>query len=451
MSIEFSSVHALSEQLAQGQVTARQIVSVFLERIARHNPKLHAFVTDYRDEALSLADGADAQFAAGHRVSALQGIPIAIKDIIDMQGRVTTGGSRVWSDRVSPTTAPLVERLRDAGMIVLGKTHTVEFAMGGWGTNNAMGTPHNPWDLDVHRAPGGSSSGSGVAVGAGLAPCAIGTDTGGSVRLPASWNGLTGLKTTIGAVSCDGVLPLAHTLDTPGPLCRDAVDAELIFAALQGRTPTSSASRQDTVAGLRLATLSADEREQVDADVLAAYDEFVAQLQAAGAETAPLQMPMTVEQMGVDVGRIISAEGYSYVGYLTDDEAQPVDPDVRPRIAPGRTTSAFDYLKLLRERAAQTRAINTLMQDFDAWLTPGTCSPPPSIASIDQSTSPAVFTRPINYLDWCALVMPSGYTNTGLPLSVQVACPGNQEAMALRIGRVFQSTTDWHTRTPAGL
>ena len=153
----------------------------------------------------------------------LHGVPIALKDLVDMQGRVTTGGSKVWKDRISPVTATLAERLIAAGMIVLGKTHTVEFAMGSFGTNTHMGTPRNPWDPAVHRTPGGSSSGSGVAVAAGLAPVAIGTDTGGSVRLPAAWCGVVGLKVTAGRISTYGVLPLsfdARHAGTAGALGR---------------------------------------------------------------------------------------------------------------------------------------------------------------------------------------------------------------------------------------
>ena len=200
-----------------------------------------------------------------------------------MKGRVTTGGSKVWKDRVSPVTATLAERLIAAGMIVLGKTHTVEFAMGSFGTNTHMGTPRNPWDPAVHRTPGGSSSGSGVAVAAGLAPVAIGTDTGGSVRLPAAWCGVVGLKVTAGRISTYGVLPLSTTLDTPGPLARSVEDAALIFGVLNGpdpRDPQTLAwtpadplpSLRRGVGGLRLAVMPDAERAGVAADVLAAYD-----------------------------------------------------------------------------------------------------------------------------------------------------------------------------------
>jgi len=147
---------------------------------------------------------------------------------------VTPGGAQVWRERRSPVTATLARRLFAAGMIVLGKTHTVEFAMGGWGTNEHVGTPGSPWDLETPRTPGGSSSGTGVAVASGRAPWAIGTDTGGSVRLPASWCGLTGLKTTIGRISTHGILPLAPTLDTPGPMARSVMDAARLYHVMQG-------------------------------------------------------------------------------------------------------------------------------------------------------------------------------------------------------------------------
>src|SRR5205823_9552069 len=213
------------------------VVEALLARIAAHNPKLHAFIDVYADDARLAAEGADKAIRSGHAVGPLHGVPIALKDLIDLEGRVTTGGSMVWRERRSPATATLARRLIAAGMIVLGKTHTVEFAMGGWGTNQHMGTPWNPWDLAAHRTPGGSSSGSGVAVAAGLAPVAIGTDTGGSVRLPAAWCGIVGLKVTAGRISTYGVLPLSSTLDTPGPLARSVEDAALIFRALHGPDP----------------------------------------------------------------------------------------------------------------------------------------------------------------------------------------------------------------------
>ncbi|MGH7393391.1 MAG: amidase, partial [Candidatus Rokuibacteriota bacterium] len=256
----------LSRAFGERTLSPVEAMEALLERIRKRDPALHAFIAVYDADARLAAEAADRAIRAGHRVGPLHGVPIALKDLVDLQGRVTTGGSRVWKDRVSPVTATLAERLVAAGMIVIGKTHTVEFAMGSFGTNTHLGTPRNPWDPAVHRTPGGSSSGSGVAVAAGLAPVAIGTDTGGSVRLPASWCGIVGLKVTAGRISTYGVLPLSTTLDTPGPLARSVEDAALIFRVLNGpdpRDPQTLAwapadplpALRRGVAGLRLAVM----------------------------------------------------------------------------------------------------------------------------------------------------------------------------------------------------
>jgi aspartyl-tRNA(Asn)/glutamyl-tRNA(Gln) amidotransferase subunit A len=447
----FLSASAAAAALATGELTSRALIEALLARIEAHDAKLHAFTAVYGDDARLAADAADSARRAGHAVGPWHGVPIALKDIIDLEGRITMGGSKHWAERVSGETAVLAKHLIAAGLIVLGKTHTVEFAMGGWGTNTRMGTPWNPWDLDTHRAPGGSSSGSGVATAARMAPWAIGTDTGGSVRLPASWNGLTGLKTTVGRVSIDGVLPLAPTMDTPGPMARDVEDAAALYVLLQG--PGGNDPRPQLrkgVAGLRLGTLNEAERGGVADDVLAAYDKAVETLTSLGAACEPLTLPLSTMDSGSFVGRLIGSEGYSFVGKLVDDESLPLDDDVRPRIRLGADISAADYLALLRQREEHKRQALAALDGFDAWLTPTTETAAPPIDTIDQSATPARFTRPVNWLDWCALALPDGASG-GLPLSLQIVCRGNDEATALRIGWAYQQATDWHTRVPAGL
>src|ERR1700686_2002530 len=188
----FLPAHRLTAEIAARRLSPVTIVEALLARIATHETKVHSFIDVYAEDARLAAEAADKAIRSGHAVGPLHGVPIALKDLIDLEGRVTTGGSMAWRDRRSPVTATLARRLIAQGMIVLGKTHTVEFAMGGWGTNQHLGTPWNPWDLGVARTPGGSSSGSGVSVAAGLAPWAIGTDTGGSGRLPAAGGGVGG-------------------------------------------------------------------------------------------------------------------------------------------------------------------------------------------------------------------------------------------------------------------
>src|SRR5258708_1927417 len=352
---------SMSAEIGAPRLSPVDLVEAALARIGAADAKLHAFVEVYAAEARLAAEAADKAIRSGHSVGPLHGIPIAIKDLVEIEGEVAMGGSAAWRHRIAPRTATLHRKLMAAGMINLGKTHTVECAYGGWGTNQHLGTPRNPWDPAVHRAPGGSSSGSGVAVAARLAPWAVGTDTGGSVRIPAAWNGITGLKTTIGRVSTFGVLPLSPTLDTPGPITRDIEDAALLLGVLQGPDPPNPPTLplrhlhpmpelRRGVKGLRLGRLPASERAGVDVEVLAAYDRSVDFLASAGAEIVELTLPARFGDLGGVVGRIISAEIYASIAGLADDNATPLDQDVRPRVRAGAAISSKDYLLGLAER-----------------------------------------------------------------------------------------------------
>ena len=454
----WAGVAELSQAFETRALSPVDVVDALLARI-RTREALHAYIAVYADEARLAAEAADRAIKSGHRVGPLHGVPIALKDLIDLEGRVTTGGSKVWIDRVSPVTATLAQRLIAAGMIVLGKTHTVEFAMGSFGTNTHLGTPWNPWDLAVHRTPGGSSSGSAVAVAAGLAPVAIGTDTGGSVRLPAAWCGIVGLKVTLGRISTHGVLPLAFTLDTPGPMARSVEDAALIFRVLNGPDDNDPATRSLTalnpmptlrrgVRGLRLAVLPDEERLGVDAEVLTAYDASVRMLAGLGAEIVRVPLPNRFSDYAAGVGRIIGAEGYRFVGHLVDDMSLPVDPHIRPRIQAGRGMSARDYLMALADREQHRRAFIAALADVDALLTPTAQTAAIPIAKVDQSGTAAFFTRAGNYLGLCGLAIPNGFTADRLPTSLQILCHAGREDMALRIGWAYEQATDWKAQRP---
>jgi aspartyl-tRNA(Asn)/glutamyl-tRNA(Gln) amidotransferase subunit A len=456
-----SALH-LSADISAGRLSPVTAVEAFLARIVAQNQRLHAYIDVYADSARLAAEAADKAIRSGHAVGPLHGVPIALKDLIDLEGKVTTGGSAVWRERRSTVTATLAKKLIAAGMIVLGKTHTVEFAMGGWGTNHHLGTPWNPWDRDVARAPGGSSSGSGVAVASAMAPWAIGTDTGGSVRLPASWCGLTGLKTTIGRVSTYGILPLAPSLDTPGPMARSVEDAALLFSVMQGADPldrlTLSApppgdpfpTLRRGVNGLRLARMPASERDGCSADMLAAYDGALDVFARLGAEIVDVKLPMAFADATVATGRIIGSEAYRLEGDLVDDPSLPIDPAVRPRIQLGRDIRAHQYLAALAERDRMKAAFLAALDGIDALLTPTTQTAAMPVEEIDQDTTPAHFTRVFNLLEMCALALPDGFTANGLPLSLQIACRPYDEATALRIGWAYQQATDWHGRRPPG-
>jgi aspartyl-tRNA(Asn)/glutamyl-tRNA(Gln) amidotransferase subunit A len=454
------SARRLSAEISAGRLSPVAAVEAFLARIAAQNQQLHAYIDVYADTAKLAAEAADKAIRSGHAVGPLHGVPIALKDLIDLEGRITTGGSAVWRQRRSPVTATLARRLIAAGMIVLGKTHTVEFAMGGWGTNHHMGTPWNPWDRAVARAPGGSSSGSGVAVASAMAPWAIGTDTGGSVRLPAAWCGLTGLKTTIGRVSTYGILPLAPSLDTPGPMARSVEDAALLYSVMQGPDPldklTLSApppsdpfpTLRRGVKGLRLARMPASERYGCAPDMLAAYDAALDVLARLGAEIVDVKLPIAFADATMATGRIIGSEAYRLEGDLVDNPALPIDPAVRPRIQLGRDIRAHQYLAALAERDRMKADFLAALDGIDALLTPTTQSAAIPVDEIDQDTTPAQFTRVFNLLEMCALALPDGFTAEGLPLSLQIACRPYDEATALRIGWAYQQATDWHERRP---
>ena len=452
----------LAEAVSARRLSPVDLIDATIAKISASDPRLHAFVETYFDDARLAAEGADRAIRSGHAVGPLHGIPVALKDLVELEGRVATGGSKAWRDRRSSRTATLARRLVQAGMIVVGKTHTVEFAFGGWGTNQHMGTPWNPWDPRTHRVPGGSSSGSGVAVAARMVPWAIGTDTGGSVRLPASFCGVTGLKTTIGRVSTHGVLPLAPTLDTPGPITRSAEDAALLFQVLQGPDPLDvrtlghkasdpmRALRQG-VRGLRLARIPEAEREGVSAEILAAYDQALEVLARAGASIETIRLPCRFDDYAAATNRIMQSEAYALVGELAEDPALPLDDAVRQRVLAGAKVSARDYLTALREREALKQPFEAALADCDALLTPTTAITAIPVEAVDQDTSPARFTRFVNLLELCGLAVPNGFTEAGLPTSLQIVCRGYEEGMALRIGWAYQSMTDWHERVPPGV
>jgi aspartyl-tRNA(Asn)/glutamyl-tRNA(Gln) amidotransferase subunit A len=277
--------------------------------------------------------------------------------------------------------------------------------------------------------------------------------------VPAAWNGVTGLKTTIGRVSTFGVLPLSHTLDTPGPITRDVEDAALLLTVLQGadgRDPQTAgvpdvdpfAGLRRGVKGLRLGRLSKDQTAGIDPEILSAYDSSVESLAGLGADITDLALPVSVLDLGTATAKIISAESYAMLAALVDDNAQLLDQDVRPRVRAGAAISSKDYLQLLEQRQRMKIDLAAAIEDLDALLTPTLPTPAVPIATIDQTGSPAMFTRWVNFLDLCAASVPNGFTPEGLPSSLQVVCRSYQEPLALRIGYAYQSAHDWHMRVP---
>ncbi|MPS81059.1 MAG: amidase [Achromobacter sp.] len=462
--IAFATLGELADGLTKGRYSSVELTQHFLDRIAQANPALGAYVSVDSDGALRLAEAADARRRAGYGLlSPLDGVPVAVKDLCDIHGQTTTAGSQAWRERRSSVTATAVTRLLDAGMVILGKTHMVEFAFGGWGTNPLMGTPRNPWDLQAPRIPGGSSSGSGVAVAAGLAPAALGSDTGGSVRIPAALNGVTGLKTTRGLISLHGAVALSTTLDSIGPLTRDTRDAMLLTALMAGADPQDPLTQNQPafqlrepgtgaqpLRGVRIALMPPSQHPiSVESDALSALENARRVLVDLGADVAETPFPFDFHEMMLRNGQIIAAEAYALHRDYIEDPAQPIGQYVRARVLSGKGVSAADYIAALNAHAQARQAWLAWMRDIDAVLTP--CAPFGArlLADVDEAATPlAAFTRAGNYVNASGLALPAGFTASGLPLGIQLLGKPNAEGTLGMIGMAFQAVTDWHRRHP---
>ena len=449
-----SGMHAtiveLGRRLRSGETSAEALARHCLERIEALDPKLDAFRLVCAERAVASARAADAQLRAGVDPGPLHGIPFAVKDLYDVTGLPTSAGSRLLEERIAGADATVVRRLVRAGMVLLGKTNTVQFAYGGAGINHDHGTPHNPWHA-THHLPGGSSSGSGVAVGAGLAPMALGSDTGGSVRIPAAFCSTTGLKTTVGRVSRAGVYPLSATLDSVGPLCRGVEDAALVYQAMHGPDPHDEttlahpahdvlARLQDGVAGLRIAFAEGLLFEDLDPEVEGAVRACGAVFEALGAKVECIDFPQARAARELNPrGLVIAAEAYTVNRELVERHFDHLDPVVAFRLVKGRDIPAHEYLKIMRERdrlCAETRAA---LHDIDALLAPTVMIPPPRLADADRD--PQTYSE--TNLDCLRNTAPGN-----LPIGLMIYAKPFDEEVLLRVGHAFQGATDWHRRSP---
>jgi aspartyl-tRNA(Asn)/glutamyl-tRNA(Gln) amidotransferase subunit A len=458
--VAFRSLRALAQGLRAGEFSALELTRSFLDRIGKADGKLNAYAEVYPEQALAAAEAADRVRRSGWPIGSLHGLPIAIKDLCDIAGKVGTVGSKAWSGRRGATTATVVERLTAAGMIVLGKTHMVEFAFGGWGTNPLCGTPWNPWDLTTHRVPGGSSSGSGVAVAAGLAPAAIGSDTGGSVRIPAAFNGIVGLKTTFGRVSLHGCFPLSTTLDSIGPMTRTVADAGALLAILAGpdsRDPNTSHApalsipdlHSSDVRGLRVVVLpDSTFPGPVDPAVRSAYAEAIRVFRTLGVSVEERPFPFSFEELTARNGELIATEAYAIHRAYIEDETLAIGPAVRARVLGGKKVSAADYIATREHQRQAIGRFAAWMEGIDAVLTPAVAAPAIPVSNVDEKLTPATFTRAGNYVGACGLALPAGLSPQTLPVGIQLLGKAFAEGTLLRLGAAFEAETGWTRRTP---
>jgi len=428
---------------------------------------LRAFVRVTRERALAEARAAEGELRAGHDRGPLHGIPYAAKDIFDVRGVPSMAGTRLRATHTAAEDCAAVRALARAGMVLLGKTHTVQFALGPVGINTDLGTPHNPWAVE-HRAPGGSSSGSAVAVAGGLAVMALGSDTGGSVRIPAALCGIVGLKTTVGRVSRAGVYPLSWLLDSVGPLARTVEDAALTYAAIQGPDgaddSTHGVAPADVLAGLRagvrglrLVVCESVVFDGAHPEVVQAIAAAADVLMALGATVERRRVP-EVEETGADADRLLLSpvEACHVNAHYLDHQFEALDPVVRTRMISGRQMLAPAYVAALRRMAERRRRLLDTLRDVDAVLAPTVpvpAEPVADMATLDayQRLAPKYSrnTSLGNFLNLCAVSVPCGFSAEGLPIGLMVHAKPFQEDVALRVAYAYEHATDWHRRHPA--
>jgi aspartyl-tRNA(Asn)/glutamyl-tRNA(Gln) amidotransferase subunit A len=455
------SLTELGAGLSARKFSSREIVDALLARIAKADGKLHAFTEVYAREATALADAADAARASSFPLGPLHGLPIAYKDLCDIKGRIGTGGSKMWEKRIATETSSTVERLTAAGMVPLGKLHMVEFAFGGWGTNPLMGAPWNPWDLKTHRTPGGSSSGTGVAVAARLTPAGIGSDTGGSVRIPCAFNGLVGLKVTFGRISLHGTMLLAWSLDSIGPMARSVEDCALLLNALAApdpRDPTTLdqpledftlATKGGSIEGMRIAVPDTEELPDfVHDDVIDAWQAAARTFESLGANVEAVRLPKWFYDLQKAAGTISTSEMFSLHRKWIEDKSKPIGDGVRARALLGKDFAPGAYAEEIRGMKKRRAEFAEWMHPYDGLLTPCVAVPAIPITEVDElSPMSGYMTRPGNFLGLCGLSMPSGFPG-GLPVGIQILGKPYAERDVLKLGKAFQDATDFHRRAP---
>jgi aspartyl-tRNA(Asn)/glutamyl-tRNA(Gln) amidotransferase subunit A len=432
----FAAMEDMVAALKGGEISASELIGMHLERIEKLDRTLHSFIEVLGEPAMASARFGDQRGLLPSPERPLQGIPVAIKDVFDHEGTITRAGSLATPERPAARTAPSVKSLESAGAVIHGKTHTVEFTFGGWGTNPVMGTPWNPWDLDTHRVPGGSSSGSAVAVAAGLAAASLGTDTGGSIRTPASYCGIVGVKTSPGLISRQGVFPLCPTHDSVAVMTRHVRDAAMLLEVLAGLDCLSDIERG--VAGLRLGIVPDAELAKAEGAVIDLIEATAKDLTSEGATIVAFEPPRALESYLRAAGDIMSAESVRHLAPLIDAQPAKVDPVVAERVLRGKNIGAAAYLALLDERNTARVEFDQRMDRLDAVLAPTCLEGAIPVSEVDENRIVTPYGRFVNYLDMAAISVPIGLVGPGLPVGIQIAVRRGDDRLALRIARAVE-------------
>jgi aspartyl-tRNA(Asn)/glutamyl-tRNA(Gln) amidotransferase subunit A len=432
------TIEQFGRRLRARELTAVRVTDECLRRIEADNPTLNAFITVMAGEAMRQAREADQELAAGNDRGPLHGVPISIKDLLDVRGIPTTAASRVREGHVAERDAAAVAHLRQAGAVFIGKTNLHEFAFGTTNEDSAFGPARNPHD--PARSPGGSSGGSAASVAAGMALATIGTDTGGSIRIPAAACGIVGLKPSLGDVSIDGVVPLSRTLDHVGPLAQSVTDASVLYHALMGDAHAKPPAPMP-MHGMRLAVPRPYFCDLLDTDVRARFEEALDRLRTAGAHIDDIEIHHARDIAPVYL-HLVLGDAAAYHAATLDAMPERYTAPVRIRLEMGRYVLAEDYVRALAGRERITREVDAAMSQHDALILPSLPIPAPAIGAttvqIGTTTEPIRnlmlrLTQPFNVTGHPAISMPSGQTRDGLPCAVQLVGRRMQTDALLRV------------------
>jgi aspartyl-tRNA(Asn)/glutamyl-tRNA(Gln) amidotransferase subunit A len=442
MSAEPRTIADVARALRERTSTAEAITERCLEQIADRDTSINAFITVLAEQAREQAQQADREIGAGTWRGPLHGVPVSLKDIIDVRGVATTAASRVRADHVAQADATVVTRLREAGAVIIGKTNLHEFAFGTTNEDSAFGPVRHP--SDPSRSPGGSSGGSAASVLADMAYASIGTDTGGSIRIPSAVCGLVGLKPSLHEVPTDGVVPLSGTMDHVGPICRSVEDAAILYAALQGE-PTSPFDRRDA-RGIRLGVLRGYFTAVLDPQVARAFDQACSQLVDAGVVLEDVSVAHAGDIAPIYL-HIVLAEAAAYHAMTLDSRPNDYTPNVRIRLEMGRYILAQDYVRALRGRELLIGEVDAALEGRDGLLLPAMAVPATKLGAatvrIGASEEPVRnitlrLTQLFNLTGHPAIALPCGTTTEGLPIGAQLVGPARQTSGLLAVAAAVE-------------
>lgn len=458
------SIAELGALLQSRKISAVELTAEALERIAQLNPRLNAFLTVTEDLAKEQARAAEEEIQAGHYRGPLHGVSIGVKDLFFTRGVRTTAGSKILANFVPDSDATVVEKLRQAGGILVGKTALHELAYGVTNDNPHFGPTRNPWNLE--RTSGGSSGGSAVAVAGGMVPAAMGSDTGGSIRIPAAYCGVAGLKPTFGRVSLHNVFALGYTLDHAGPLARTVEDIALIYDAIAGFDPQDvfSVDRpvrevrfKKSIGRLRVGVLEDYFFDRVQPEIESLVGQALRVLESVGARVIPIKLPGMADL--TDASRVsLLAEAYAYRKDYLEDHPNDLGRDVKLLIERGREVTATDYVNAQLVRYRFRRQLEQHFQKVDVLVTPTTplTAFPIGVTKVtisgqeeDARTAATRFTRCFNATGHPALSVCCGFDGASLPVGLQIVGKLWDEATVLQVGYAYQQATEWHKRRPA--